>query len=442
VSAWGDSELLVQLLDRQFAFLLELRGTNKVLRISRLVSFLEGEPQIAGILDDLRYEAAAALARFDEADREVRRVLAQIWATHAEAIRARLQGGDDRLQDYCPIGQFEERLAHEVQPWFPVADDTPADRTRKLLRAIQHWWKSCAQKAEALHEALPDDLQQVGGLLGRLDATYDFVARRLREESRSLPWPAYARVAETSSVTNPVPPNLSDSSGWEMHRVFSDRAKELRDADAFLQAREETGVVRIDGLYDSIDADAKILHEELRLRIGLARSRLALVQRYAARCEAFDAVRLRQACEADSGNAERLLTVDLARYLFDAGLPPLIDATVGGLRPDILHVEPASLFYVEAKQYGEDHPASQLRKAYAQVWGTWGRLRKTYPGKEAFLVVFRRAGPWAELPPVLHHRGLKLYSVVADISTQAGSREKHPVVTLTDEELLPREQES
>jgi hypothetical protein len=200
--------------------------------------------------------------------------------------------------------------------------------------------------------------------------------------------------------------------------------------------------MNVDAVYDSIQANAKLLHEELRLRIGLARSRLALVQRYAARCEAFDADRLRKACEDNSGSAERLLTLDLARFLFDAGLPPLIDATVGGLRPDILHVRPASLFYVEAKQYADEHPRSQLTKAYSQVWGTWGRLRKTHPAPEAFLVVFRRGGPWVELPSVIHHEGLKLYSVVADISNEAGSKEKRSPIRLTEYELRPQEKET
>jgi hypothetical protein len=127
--------------------------------------------------------------------------------------------------------------------------------------------------------------------------------------------------------------------------------------------------------------------------------------------------------------------------LFDAGLSPLIDATTSGLRPDILHVGQASLFYVEAKQYDQDHPHSQLKKAYLQVWGTWGRLRKTHPTTEAFLVVFRRGGPWVELPEVVAHDGLKLYSVVVDISTSAGSKEKLPIVRLNGEDLVPADEE-
>jgi hypothetical protein len=135
-----------------------------------------------------------------------------------------------------------------------------------------------------------------------------------------------------------------------------------------------------------------------------------------------------------------MLTLDLARYLFDAGMPPLIDATAGGLRPDILHLSSSSLFYVEAKQYSGPHPARQLKQAYAQVWNTWDRLRQLYSTKsinEAFVVVFRRGGPWIKLPEVIPHNGLKLYTVVADISTEAGSREKYPCLQLTEDQLRP-----
>jgi hypothetical protein len=338
------------------------------------------------------------------------------------------------------VDQFEERVAERC-PVGLVADGYgPEKTTAKLVTALRHWWKWCADIADKSNEPMDDAFRDLGNRLNHLLAIQAFHARGLHEKRCSLAWPAYGRLVGSSALTNPVPPDSTDSVGWATFPMDQRAAADLEHADD----ERQQGIVRpnIDVFYKTIRADAMLLHEELRLRIGSARSRLALVQRYAARCEAFDAERLRNACDENPGNAERLLTLDLARFLFDAGLPPLIDATVGGLRPDILHVRPTSLFYVEAKQYADDHPRSQLSKAYSQVWGTWGRLRKTYPSAEAFLVVFRRSGPWVELPPVIHHEGLKLYSVVADISKEAGSREKRAAIRMTADELRPQEREA
>jgi hypothetical protein len=64
-------------------------------------------------------------------------------------------------------------------------------------------------------------------------------------------------------------------------------------------------------------------------------------------------------------------------------------------------------------------------------------LRKAHPCDEAFLVVFRRSGPLVDLPKVVRHEGLKLYSVVVDISEEGGSKEKGQVISLSEAELRP-----
>ncbi len=437
MSAWGDGELLVELLDRQFAFLLALGGTPQIVRLSRVLAFLQSEPQTAAILDDLRAEAEEALRQYDLADLAVRGQLERLWTAHGGEIRDRLKGIEDgSLHAYSRVDCFEANLAERMPATFNEFEDGTVRQTENLIRSVQHWWKWTADVAAKASTSLEGEYAGVGAVLSRLSATHAFAARRLREMGTVLAWPAYERLVENAVVTNPVPPDPTDEVAWVRFAMASEFAGAVQRAD--FEDTNHVGAIGVDDVYEAINTDAKVLHEELRLRLGLARSRAALVQRYAARCEAFDAERLREACDKESSKAERLLTLDLARFLFDAGLPPLIDATVGGLRPDLLHVDPASLFYVEAKQYADPHPRSWLIKAYAQVWSTWGRLRKTYPATEAFLIVFRRSGPWVDLPSVIHHHGLRLYSVVADISTEAGSREKSTPIRLTESELRPK----
>jgi hypothetical protein len=124
--------------------------------------------------------------------------------------------------------------------------------------------------------------------------------------------------------------------------------------------------------------------------------------------------------------------------VFDQGLLPLIDPTIGGLRPDVMHVGAGDPLYVEAKQYSGPHPKSTLQRAYNQVWSTLSRIRKVYPVAEAFLVIFRRGGPLVELPARLKYDGLTLHSVLTDISAKGGSKETAQVIRIQSADLRPK----
>jgi hypothetical protein len=215
------------------------------------------------------------------------------------------------------------------------------------------------------------------------------------------------------------------------------RSKEDR-ANKELKAEQQQRSSGDAKLEDVSNSDENLLLESLVLQIGLLRSRSSLIQRFAVRCEAFDAARLRTLADQKTGRPEALLTLELARYLFDHGMHPLLDSTVSGLRPDIFDPMRGPSLYVEAKQYKDKNPRAKIKENYSQVWSTWARVRKTAPCDEAFLVVFRRSGPLVDLPKVARHDGLKLYSVVVDISEEGGSREKQKVVSLSEAEVRPQ----
>jgi len=68
VSAWGDSELLVETTRPSVQVLLGLGGTAQIVRLPRILSFLQGEPQVAALLEDLQAEATRELQEYDAAD--------------------------------------------------------------------------------------------------------------------------------------------------------------------------------------------------------------------------------------------------------------------------------------------------------------------------------------------------------------------------------------
>jgi hypothetical protein len=284
------------------------------------------------------------------------------------------------------------------------------------------------------------DLIELRATLHKLGLEQQFAFRRFKLAGESLAGVAVKRLRAVAESLNPTPPKQGPDLGTSLTGVaqFDEANRFASMIHEPWSARTHPGRDDVDVAATRVAEDLRLLHEDLRVRIATGRSRQVLVRRFAARCEGFDADRLRTMCKEDSRNAERHLTLDLARYLFDQGLNPIIDPTVSGLRPDILDLSSGPAFYVEAKQYADSSPRDTILAGYRQVWGTWGRLRNRFNVPEAFVIVFRRSGPPVELPSLLRHRGLRLHSVFADLSTEAGSKEKQAPLSLTETELLPQ----
>jgi hypothetical protein len=452
VTGWGEDSILVGLVERQFEHLLSHTGPKRLLFLSRLLSFIEGEPKLSGILADLRHETDEARAWFQVAEERIRTEVAAQWVVHKREIQQHLAR---RLADAAQAGEilaygsmesFEARLASapSIPPFDARAEAELESVTGNLVLALRHWRSWAVSEAEEANEPVSPGLRDLADIVDGLRRDHSLAIRRSHLAYQTLGWPAFERLRAVHARLYPAPPKRGTEAPVDsmLALLLLDEAEQLALAihtDGSSAADDQR---RVAAMVDEVGTDAKTLREELILRIGQGRSRLAIVRRYAARCEAFEADRLRAACAAAPTRAERLLTNDFARFLFDAGLSPLLSASASGLQPDILHVEPSSLFYVEAKQYHAKNPREQVKKAYAQVWSTWGRLRKTYPCDEAFLVVFRRGGPYVELPPVIRWAGLRLYSLIVDISEEAGSREKVPGERITEEDLQPTREAS
>lgn len=437
MTAWGEDELLVELLDRQFEFLKTGKGTQRIARLRRVLQFVEAEPQLSAILYEMRTEAEEVSAELDNADVAVRLALAELWnASGAEIKKLLAHITDEVLNVYGTLDGYATATQTRRALNLVRADHETDNLTKHLVRALEHWLNRIDDLAARAGQHPPEILDAARRQLPVISDMRIHLDRSIEEARCSLPWSAYQRLVVNRELLNPRLPDRDDPLGtleFGSQSEFADILAQSEVAAISPSDGQDVGQV-----YAEIDDDSQLLHEELRFRIGQVRSRRALVRRYAARCEAFDAKRLRDLCTRDTRNAERLLTLDMARYLFDSGMSPLLDATVSGLRPDILHITPSSLFYTEAKQYFRKYSRAQIRSAIVQVWGTWGRLRHAHPSREAFLVIFRRSGPWLEVPPVVRHENLRLYIVVADLSQMAGSRDREQTICLTEKEILPQ----
>lgn len=434
-----DSDQLVDILDRQFGYASKLEGLDRLRRLRQVLDLITAEPAFAGLLDDMRNDWQRRNSELMEADAQVRLRLLALWEEFGGAIRSVLGGSqDEALFALGTFDSYPRRLVVARQIGATSIDLIRDASTERLVEILRHWRKWCTDRFSRDEGTDFADAPRFDDELDAIDDQRFFVDGEVAD-ALLRGWPAFSRLRGNVEAINPIPPESAELLVRLRHQTARSFARALAavDADIRVSAGEENDV---DITHFEVARDMQILHEDLRLRVGLERTRIGLVRRFAARCEAFEGDRLRTACDADRGNAERILTLELARYLFDAGVPVYIDATISGLRPDLFNAAQRRVFYVEAKQYAGDNPRHQIRRAYHQVWSTWGRLRNmfsTQDTSEAFLVVFRRAGPYVELPPVIRDQGLRLHTVLVDLSEQAGSRERSPPIAITADELRP-----
>jgi hypothetical protein len=280
--------------------------------------------------------------------------------------------------------------------------------------------------------------------LGNVQRRYDYAARLLRLRTRTSAGLALFKLEAVPDELNP-PPRLLDDEGQESPNAASDPIKWMSSESYSLfklawQQRldaADLGVIdnRVADLRDAVER----LREDLRRRIGSTRSRLALVNRFKLRCEWHDRERMLAVAGDDrlAGGPEDRLTGELARYLFDAGLSPLAKSLAGGLEPDLL--DPLASFYVEAKQFGSSSARDDIVNGVKQVLDTVGRLRGgPYAVDEAFCVVFRRGGPYYDLPAVLQTETYRLHLVLVDLAptTEAGRRQRDEPVQIPVDEFF------
>ena len=297
-------------------------------------------------------------------------------------------------------------------------------------------------RTEAARDELGrDPLDSWRRRLGNVQRRYDYAVRLLKLRTRTSAGLALLRLEAVPDQLNPPARLLDDDDlrgandllrwvGSESYSLFKLAWQQRLDA-------AELSIIdkRVAELRDAVER----LREELRRRIGTTRSRLALVYRFKLRCEWHDRDRMLAVADDDRlpGGPEDRLTGEFARYLFDAGLSPLTKPLAGGLQPDLL--DPAASFYVEAKQYASSSARADIVKSVAQVLDTVGRLRGgPYSVDEAFCVVFRRDGPYYDLPQVLQTETFRLHLVLVDLAptTAAGRRQQHKPVEIPSDEFF------
>jgi hypothetical protein len=473
----------LSLLERQVDFL--LRQTDHASFLVQLIPFLralEQDPIIAAYMDDAVDEFVATIQLMEQADAELVPELVELRDTFV-LMRPSADDSDvlapiDRNPDNpLQLVEYQSTLAY-----FDVVatrdpqhlDANLAGRASTLINILRSEDTRYGYKLESAtgtmteidretgfdipgtttsppgvegapptEEADPDELDRWRASLSNIMQRHAHVRRWTQLRLRADAGLALVRLRAARDELNPTPNLLGPD-----HSIKAFEAQWRRVGSVgqllFLTVEGDTldpafAVAVADEVKD-LRADVDRLREDLHRRIGTTRSRAAVIKRFKLRCEWHDRMRMAAVAEDESPprGPEDKLTAELARYVYDQGLNPLTKPLAGGLEPDLF--DPSARFYVEAKQYRASSARAYIHKGFAQLIDTVNKFRGSpiYEVEEAFYVIFRRSGPYYELPSTIRVGDLDVHLLLIDLAPpeKTGRRQGHKPVEMSADEFL------
>jgi hypothetical protein len=181
---------------------------------------------------------------------------------------------------------------------------------------------------------------------------------------------------------------------------------------------------------------ARRVYEAVREEIGTSLLHSQLMDKYKARSMWYNFSELELLAKKNKRNREKTFTLDLAKYLFDCGLPVLYRMKLGRHELDMVDPEANNPLVIEVKVYSKP----SKKKIIAGIWQLHSYLNNLSAKRhvaEAFYVMYRFGGPLYELPQTISTNQFVIHPVLIDLgaSAESGSRQKISVV-LSMSEIL------
>lgn len=421
-------------LDREHAQLCaKTRGRELLVGLRPFFSTLQGVPRLQEHLAELRAEGRAKLKEVEQHDdMMIGKLKALRSRIEYEPARDRNDGGASLLER-TGLDAFDECASHREPAALPGCEDrTDHTVTGRLLLMLRTRLDLAVDPTE-----LVDDR-------ARLQREHEHFFRSWTLDIQAHPGVALLRIDLVMRQLNPGPENDLGE------RWVAENLTEIIAPPQHLRSAVHGGLGTDEDKYvDAGDHRLRTLLvlvvDELRRRLASARSRLALLNRYAARCEWFGTEEIDALLEriADLRGKEDRLSEHLAAFLFDHDLPTLTRPIVARLEPDLfatLPFQPA--FYVEAKQFEDRDGATRaVRDGARQVWNTADRISKHFELREAFLVIFRRGGPSLRFAGSAQRSSFTLHPVQVDLAPSRESGSRAPdVVEVSIDQLLAKDE--
>jgi hypothetical protein len=434
---------LFLLLERQVQFVRKQESYRLFMALPALVDFVQREPRLRCIADSVAREFEEAVAIYRDADKRCSAEVLDLFERNAAwtgPIYAQIAGKnvDDSLN--LPrerLSVYAKRSGvHDGDPLkFRKHDTSQADAAISQLQCFIEQLERDGSLGESQSQHGEMTRRLAGISWDHQRAHFKFVHTMCASAGAS--WKILVDLAD---AVCPAMPATTKEDAWLDAYLKAEKFKKRMSKADLLLGIDRSEDPECEDWRAKADSALEIFLQDMALRIGIHLSHRALIMRFKTKCELFLADGLRTRMTAKSTKAELYATQTAAQFLFDEGLNPLFNAQIVRLRPDLFDPRLPHALYVEAKQYGTANPKRMIEKATWQVWDTWNELDSGHKVREAFLLVFRRAGPLVTFDESVHLEGRTLHPVLVDVAPAAkkGSRATQKPIHISASELLPQ----
>ncbi|WP_309894758.1 hypothetical protein [Archangium sp.] len=438
-------EDLVGLLDRQFRFLFEQNDEDFARELRRTLGALGSEPRLALLLRETRDRVHQLLRQFERHDRETverlkklrNRLEHQVPELDSPSDHQTSGASKEDESTHYRLADFDAAVVPRTGPQALTRGDGSTSGQLTLILEELFWRAIYGEDFHRKQELRPEVRPLQQKFLNVREAHirtwrtfYDMVLTEPGSAFLYLEACLEAILSGQPLKRSPEEWRVFGLLGFKMPVLEPEVFYDDHHSETHLPQQEKQN--RRQAVVRDMRRAAQRLYHGLQLLLGTRRSVQVVFERFKTRCEWYDRDRLRalatekpkavRAARSRPRQIEQRLKNELALYLFDQGLNPLLEVPVGANRSDFF--EP-SRFYLEAKQYSDASPKHKLLKGVSQTYELMASLRGSqHDPYEAYYVVFRLGGPLVQMDDEVSFAGLTLRTIVIDLAPaiSSGSR--------------------
>ncbi len=305
---------MVELVDRQFAFLSTRDADRLLMTVSRVLTLMKREPTLAAILDDFEDEVREAVAEYHAHERWMMSELRDVFTTDRDALFALAEANVEGF-DLAAVEGYIATLVPLDHHDYPSNEEPKWDRaaSRHRLSKLRFWMTAVRERSPTVEGRAR--LLNVEERLIDLRERHEEAFRAYRTLGVTLPGAARARLEWAVGCLNP-----------SRARKATDEAELLREREDLASMLHEPTKRRLltnapgSEIVGQARRDAELLREEIVLALGRPAARHGRLRNFVEKIQRFQEDAIAKAFAGRSTKtAEGELARKLAEHYFEGG---------------------------------------------------------------------------------------------------------------------------
>lgn len=452
---------IVDLLDRKFEFLMKSKREDFMLDLANFVTFLTEDKRVKDFTMKIYSKFAEEGSRYEAVVEKEKDEIASlgnkiktVYPELDDSNREKPASGHPSIEYECSFAAFEDMVrgvkTHEgflLYPDMMTDNSDPAKMLEILGTKIQQY------------ETKDENGKVTRHIDKQLHLKYNSLQNQREYNFRK--WLNSCRVSEGQAIRalcgivlkiNPEPKQYKSLDEMFTLDNLNEKSKErwfyswIQDATYGVVLKysnykpDDLDKKRLDEIFEELKYKARRIYEAVREEIGSQLLYRQVLNRYMRRSMWYDFQAIwdmvKPGGKTLSNKREHLLTLHLARYLFDNGISVIYRLKAGQHEMDMVDPEAQCPLVLEVKVYVKG-AKQDIIQGISQLHAYLNNISATKDVTDGFYVVYRFGGPLYELPEKISTNRFTLHTIVIDMgkSQESGRKQPKPII-ISSEEIL------